>query len=196
MEQESKAEHAAANYLYYRHTLPVRVMHWINVIALTILLMSGLNIFGAHPALYWGKSSYAGRPPILQIDSATRRQQQADRCHADLRSRVRHHRRVGSLQRLGWRTHEPRLSVVADHSRRPLAGNGPSMAFAFRLDLRDQRPVLRCLLGRQPPPCPRSCAHRNRAGARSGSRSSIICIFATRAERRRSAITCCRKSPT
>jgi thiosulfate reductase cytochrome b subunit len=71
MEQSSNAERAAANYLYYRHTLPVRVMHWINVIALTILLMSGLNIFSAHPALYWGKSSYTGRPPILEIDSAT-----------------------------------------------------------------------------------------------------------------------------
>jgi len=54
-------------YLYYRHTLPVRVMHWINVIALTILLLSGLNIFSAHPALYWGKSSYTGRPPVLEI---------------------------------------------------------------------------------------------------------------------------------
>ena len=71
MEQSSNAERAAANYLYYRHTLPVRVMHWINVIALTILLMSGLNIFSAHPALYWGKSSYTGRPPILEIESAT-----------------------------------------------------------------------------------------------------------------------------
>jgi cytochrome b subunit of formate dehydrogenase len=38
----------------YRHRLPVRVMHWINVICLTLLLMSGLNIFNAHPALYWG----------------------------------------------------------------------------------------------------------------------------------------------
>ncbi len=46
--------------LYYRHTLPVRMMHWINVLALAILLASGLNIFGAHPALYWGKSSYTG----------------------------------------------------------------------------------------------------------------------------------------
>ena len=55
------------SYLYYRHTLPVRVMHWINVIALTVLLLSGLNIFSAHPALYWGKSSYSGRPPIFQI---------------------------------------------------------------------------------------------------------------------------------
>jgi thiosulfate reductase cytochrome b subunit len=55
--------------LYYRHTLPVRVMHWINVIALTILFMSGLNIFNAHPALYWGKSSYAGSPPILELEA-------------------------------------------------------------------------------------------------------------------------------
>ena len=47
-------------YLYYRHTLAVRIMHWINVIALTVLLMSGLNVFSAHPALYWGKSWYPG----------------------------------------------------------------------------------------------------------------------------------------
>ena len=53
--------------LYYRHTLAVRVMHWINVVALTILFMSGLQIFNAHPALYWGKSSYTGRPPLLEI---------------------------------------------------------------------------------------------------------------------------------
>jgi thiosulfate reductase cytochrome b subunit len=55
------------SYLYARHRLPVRIMHWINVLCLTILLMSGLNIFAAHPALYWGKSSYTGRPPIFQI---------------------------------------------------------------------------------------------------------------------------------
>ena len=36
---------------FYRHRLPVRVMHWINVVCLTILLMSGLTIFNAHPAL-------------------------------------------------------------------------------------------------------------------------------------------------
>lgn len=54
-------------YLYYRHSLPVRVMHWINVIALTILFMSGLQIFNAHSALYWGKSSYTGKPALLAI---------------------------------------------------------------------------------------------------------------------------------
>ena len=34
----------------YRHRLPVRLMHWINVVSITILLMSGLNIFNAHPS--------------------------------------------------------------------------------------------------------------------------------------------------
>jgi len=42
-------------------------MHWINVLALAVLLMSGLQIFNAHPALYWGKSSYSGRPPVLEM---------------------------------------------------------------------------------------------------------------------------------
>ncbi len=46
----------------YRHRLPVRVMHWINVLSVTILLMSGLNIFNAHPALYWGKESNFASP--------------------------------------------------------------------------------------------------------------------------------------
>jgi thiosulfate reductase cytochrome b subunit len=56
-----------ARELYYRHRLPVRIMHWINVVALTILLMSGLNIFDAHPALYWGQSSYTGAGPVFSI---------------------------------------------------------------------------------------------------------------------------------
>ena len=50
---------------YRRHSLAVRVMHWINAIAMIALLMSGLQIFNAHPALYWGKSSYTGAGPIF-----------------------------------------------------------------------------------------------------------------------------------
>jgi thiosulfate reductase cytochrome b subunit len=53
--------------LYYRHRLPVRIMHWVNVIAFVALLMSGLQIFNAHPSLYWGRSSYSGQPPVLRI---------------------------------------------------------------------------------------------------------------------------------
>jgi len=54
---------------YYRHSLPVRAMHWVNVLLLSILLMSGLNIFNAHPALYWGEESYGGAPPFLDIQA-------------------------------------------------------------------------------------------------------------------------------
>ncbi|HVN34446.1 MAG TPA: cytochrome b/b6 domain-containing protein [Casimicrobiaceae bacterium] len=63
---------AESGYLYYRHTLPVRIMHWINAVALTILLMSGLGIFNVHPALYWGKSSYTGKPPLLEMRAVDR----------------------------------------------------------------------------------------------------------------------------
>ncbi len=55
------------SYLYKRHSLPVRVMHWLNVVSLTVLLMSGLMIFNAHPSLDWGKSSYTGRPSVFEI---------------------------------------------------------------------------------------------------------------------------------
>lgn len=53
--------------LVRRHTLAVRVMHWINVVAITLMFMSGLAIFNAHPALYFGDSSYSGRPAWLEI---------------------------------------------------------------------------------------------------------------------------------
>jgi len=52
----------------YRHSLPVRIAHWINVFCLPILVMSGLQIFNAHPALYWGERSDRDRP-ILSIDT-------------------------------------------------------------------------------------------------------------------------------
>jgi thiosulfate reductase cytochrome b subunit len=55
------------SYLYERHRLGVRVMHWINALAALLLLMSGLQIFNAHPMLYWGKSSYTRDPPILAL---------------------------------------------------------------------------------------------------------------------------------
>lgn len=58
---------AASSYFYRRHSLVVRVTHWINAIALAALLMSGLQIFNEHPALYWGKSSYTGEPALLEV---------------------------------------------------------------------------------------------------------------------------------
>jgi thiosulfate reductase cytochrome b subunit len=46
----------------YRHTLAVRVTHWINALCFILLLMSGLQIFNAHPALYWGNQSVFDKP--------------------------------------------------------------------------------------------------------------------------------------
>ena len=58
---------SARSYLYERHALLVRITHWVNVVAFIVLLMSGLQIFNAHPNLYWGKSSYSGDPPLLSM---------------------------------------------------------------------------------------------------------------------------------
>ena len=43
--------------VFMRHSLITRVTHWINVVAMAGLLMSGLQIFCAHPTLYWGEAS-------------------------------------------------------------------------------------------------------------------------------------------
>ncbi len=48
--------------LIRRHSAVVRVTHWVNVVCLTVLLMSGLQIFNAHPALYWGQQSDFSHP--------------------------------------------------------------------------------------------------------------------------------------
>jgi Ni/Fe-hydrogenase b-type cytochrome subunit len=41
----------------YRHNRVTRLTHWISALALMILFMSGLQIFNAHPHLYWGSTS-------------------------------------------------------------------------------------------------------------------------------------------
>lgn len=42
-----------------RHRLSTRLWHWINLLCLAILLMSGLNISNAHRFLYWGDWGFA-----------------------------------------------------------------------------------------------------------------------------------------
>jgi len=55
----------------HRHSLAVRLTHWINVLCLALLLMSGLAIFNAHPMLYWGHTGHRGMPFLLGIGSKT-----------------------------------------------------------------------------------------------------------------------------
>jgi thiosulfate reductase cytochrome b subunit len=48
--------------LIKRHTVVTRLTHWVNVLVISLLLMSGLQIFNAHPALYWGSKSTFAEP--------------------------------------------------------------------------------------------------------------------------------------
>jgi thiosulfate reductase cytochrome b subunit len=57
----------AAREIIYRHSILVRATHWMNVLCLTLLLMSGLKLFNVHPALYWGNYGYVGAPTVFSI---------------------------------------------------------------------------------------------------------------------------------
>jgi thiosulfate reductase cytochrome b subunit len=48
--------------IVYRHARTVRLTHWINALVLLVLLMSGMQIFNAHPALYLGSKSDFDHP--------------------------------------------------------------------------------------------------------------------------------------
>ena len=53
--------------LIYRHTLSVRFTHWVNVLCVVLLLMSGMQIFNAHPMLHWGIKGDEADPALLSI---------------------------------------------------------------------------------------------------------------------------------
>ena len=53
--------------IIYRHGLVVRLTHWINVLAFSLLLMSGLQIFNAHPSLYWGQYGADADRPLMEM---------------------------------------------------------------------------------------------------------------------------------
>ncbi len=46
--------------LVRRHRLSTRLWHWLNVVTVAVMLMSGLMILNAHPRLYWGQ--YGANP--------------------------------------------------------------------------------------------------------------------------------------
>src|SRR5678815_5671263 len=59
---------------FYRHRALVRLTHWINALCILFLLGSGLNIFNAHPRLYWGMTGADSEQPFFSlgaVDSAT-----------------------------------------------------------------------------------------------------------------------------
>ena len=55
--------------LVKRHALATRIWHWSNVVALVVMVMSGLMIFNAHPRLYWGQFGANPDPAWFEIGS-------------------------------------------------------------------------------------------------------------------------------
>ncbi|TAY17634.1 hypothetical protein ELH91_13055 [Rhizobium leguminosarum] len=60
---------ASGRTLFYRHGLLVRLSHWVNVLCMTVLLYSGLQIFNAHPALYWGQYGADDDPSFISMEA-------------------------------------------------------------------------------------------------------------------------------
>ena len=138
-----RKRHRTRSYLYDRHALPVRVMHWINVIAFTALFMSGLQIFNAHPALNFGKSSYDGRPPVLEIGARQADDGALTRRDARVRRGVRHDGVPGRHARRRRAARAVDVSAVADAAGPAVAVDGALVALLLRVAVRAQRAVLR-----------------------------------------------------
>ena len=55
--------------LVKRHRVSTRLWHWLNVVVLAVMMMSGLMIFNAHPRLYWGQYGANADPAWFEIGS-------------------------------------------------------------------------------------------------------------------------------
>ena len=64
---ETQPAEAPGYHAVFRHRLSTRVWHWVNVITLFVMLMSGLMIFNAHPRLYWGHYGANFDPAWLEL---------------------------------------------------------------------------------------------------------------------------------
>jgi len=50
-----------------RHSLLVRVTHWLTTIAFLALLVTGLEIVVSHPRFYWGETGSVNTEPLFKI---------------------------------------------------------------------------------------------------------------------------------
>lgn len=50
-----------------RHTLLVRVTHWITTICFLALLVTGFEIVLSHPRFYWGETGNSLTPPLFRL---------------------------------------------------------------------------------------------------------------------------------
>jgi len=50
-----------------RHTVLVRITHWINFLSFVGLSVSGIAILLAHPRFYWGETGYFDTPAAFEL---------------------------------------------------------------------------------------------------------------------------------
>ena len=50
-----------------RHSAIVRITHWIVVLSVLGLLVSGMGILISHPRLYWGETGYVGTQSLIDL---------------------------------------------------------------------------------------------------------------------------------
>jgi thiosulfate reductase cytochrome b subunit len=50
-----------------RHSVLVRVTHWLTAVSFIALTVSGVAILLAHPRLYWGETGAVGTPSLIDL---------------------------------------------------------------------------------------------------------------------------------
>jgi thiosulfate reductase cytochrome b subunit len=91
----------------YRHAVLVRLTHWLNALAILVLVGSGLNIFNAHPQLYWGQKGSELDTPFLALQAidapgGMRGQTVIGPFHFDTTGVLGVSRQAGELSARGW----------------------------------------------------------------------------------------------
>jgi thiosulfate reductase cytochrome b subunit len=51
----------------HRHSVSVRVTHWLTTIAFVALLVTGLELVVSHPRFYWGETGNVNTEPLFKI---------------------------------------------------------------------------------------------------------------------------------
>jgi thiosulfate reductase cytochrome b subunit len=97
----------AARDVVHRHALLVRLTHWISALAIFMLVGSGLNIFNAHPQLYWGETGSELDTPILALRAietpgGLRGETVIGALHVDTTGLLGVSRQGGALAARGW----------------------------------------------------------------------------------------------
>jgi len=67
MLSEARVEVAVATTSTSRHIALVRITHWIIVLSVIGLLVSGIGILVGHPRLYWGETGSLATPSLIDL---------------------------------------------------------------------------------------------------------------------------------